>query len=200
MCPAAGALLCIAADCSVLPESRAPKLLSTGLHLPKTRSDCMATNSPHWGLNPGPSVYKTDALPLSYRGMTWRVCFVCAQLLSSQQPLLLACPAHASVRGSSVALWPRRCSCPEVEWLGSFMSTGVHVDQLLVWPNGQGASLLRRRLRVRVPPRVLWCWPTAPRTLSILAALNMVPVEHPFVGEGSHPLTRQWQAASCNKP
>ncbi len=22
----------------------------------------------HWGLNPGPSVYKTDALPLSYRG------------------------------------------------------------------------------------------------------------------------------------
>ena len=24
--------------------------------------------SPHWGLNPGPSVYKTDALPLSYRG------------------------------------------------------------------------------------------------------------------------------------
>ena len=26
-------------------------------------------NSPHWGLNPGPSVYKTDALPLSYRGL-----------------------------------------------------------------------------------------------------------------------------------
>ena len=25
--------------------------------------------SPHWGLNPGPSVYKTDALPLSYRGL-----------------------------------------------------------------------------------------------------------------------------------
>ena len=24
--------------------------------------------SPHWGLSPGPSVYKTDALPLSYRG------------------------------------------------------------------------------------------------------------------------------------
>jgi hypothetical protein len=23
----------------------------------------------HWGLNPGPSVYKTDALPLSYRGI-----------------------------------------------------------------------------------------------------------------------------------
>ena len=27
--------------------------------------------SPHWGLNPGPSVYKTDALPLSYRGECW---------------------------------------------------------------------------------------------------------------------------------
>ena len=25
--------------------------------------------SPHWGLNPGPSVYKTDALPLSFRGL-----------------------------------------------------------------------------------------------------------------------------------
>ena len=25
--------------------------------------------SPHWGLNPGPSVYRTDALPLSYRGI-----------------------------------------------------------------------------------------------------------------------------------
>jgi hypothetical protein len=24
--------------------------------------------SPHWRLNPGPSVYRTDALPLSYRG------------------------------------------------------------------------------------------------------------------------------------
>ena len=23
---------------------------------------------PHWGLSPGPSVYKTDALPLSYEG------------------------------------------------------------------------------------------------------------------------------------
>ena len=25
--------------------------------------------SPHWGLSPGPSVYKTDGLPLSYRGI-----------------------------------------------------------------------------------------------------------------------------------
>ena len=29
--------------------------------------------SPHWGLNPGPSVYKTDALPLSYRGLMLRL-------------------------------------------------------------------------------------------------------------------------------
>ena len=27
-----------------------------------------AASSLHWGLRPGPSVYKTDALPLSYRG------------------------------------------------------------------------------------------------------------------------------------
>ena len=27
------------------------------------------SNSLHWGLSPGPSVYKTDALPLSYRGL-----------------------------------------------------------------------------------------------------------------------------------
>ena len=31
-------------------------------------SKCPEKMSPHWGLNPGPSVYKTDALPLSYRG------------------------------------------------------------------------------------------------------------------------------------
>ena len=30
-----------------------------------------ALTSPHWGLNPGASVYKTDALPLSYRGSCW---------------------------------------------------------------------------------------------------------------------------------
>jgi hypothetical protein len=29
---------------------------------------CLPQGSLHWGLNPGPSVYKTDALPLSYRG------------------------------------------------------------------------------------------------------------------------------------
>ena len=33
------------------------------------RLDALVQKSPHWGLNPGPSVYKTDALPLSYRGL-----------------------------------------------------------------------------------------------------------------------------------
>jgi hypothetical protein len=32
------------------------------------RQQMQTMTSPHWGLNPGPSVYKTDALPLSYRG------------------------------------------------------------------------------------------------------------------------------------
>ena len=30
--------------------------------------ECILEASLHWGLNPGPSVYRTDALPLSYRG------------------------------------------------------------------------------------------------------------------------------------
>jgi hypothetical protein len=33
-------------------------------------SVCLGS-SPHWGLNPGPSVYKTDSLPLSYRGTVY---------------------------------------------------------------------------------------------------------------------------------
>ena len=35
--------------------------------------------SPHWGLNPGPSVYKTDALPLSFRGRCEFPCRICHQ-------------------------------------------------------------------------------------------------------------------------
>ena len=31
----------------------------------------------HWGLNPGPSVYRTDALPLSYRGFDVCYLFLC---------------------------------------------------------------------------------------------------------------------------
>ena len=32
------------------------------------KAESHTRNSLHWGLNPGPSVYRTDALPLSYRG------------------------------------------------------------------------------------------------------------------------------------
>ena len=32
----------------------------------------IANESLHWGLNPGPSVYRTDALPLSYKGHEMR--------------------------------------------------------------------------------------------------------------------------------
>ena len=42
--------------------------------------------SPHWGLNPGPSVYKTDALPLSYRGNWCEVrALHLAQLVASRR-------------------------------------------------------------------------------------------------------------------
>ena len=38
--------------------------------------------SPHWGLNPGPSVYRTDALPLSYRGSGFVLAMIsCLDLL-----------------------------------------------------------------------------------------------------------------------
>ena len=39
---------------------------------PTQRLSCDDTISLYWGLNPGPSVYKTDALPLSYRGFCAR--------------------------------------------------------------------------------------------------------------------------------
>jgi hypothetical protein len=46
---------------------------------------CLALvrNSPHWGLNPGPSVYKTDALPLSYRGVAFHCRAVCCAFRGS---------------------------------------------------------------------------------------------------------------------
>ena len=43
----------------------------------------------HWGLNPGPSVYRTDALPLSYRGLNGTEGSGC-----SLPKMLVAMPAH----------------------------------------------------------------------------------------------------------
>ena len=46
-----------------------PRDLGSNRGLPAvTKNVPWQRNSPHWGLNPGPSVYKTDSLPLSYRG------------------------------------------------------------------------------------------------------------------------------------
>ena len=50
-----------------LDERRRVRGLAASEHR-EIRSDLCKMKSPHWGLNPGPSVYKTDALPLSYRG------------------------------------------------------------------------------------------------------------------------------------
>ena len=52
----------------------------------------VTANSPHWGLNPGPSVYKTDALPLSYRGFRFddklvRPTIYCRDANSKTNPL-----------------------------------------------------------------------------------------------------------------
>ena len=65
---------CVAKECMVLfgctvciaKSVDVTRVLSTKSVQLVMRS-CKAC-SPHWGLNPGPSVYKTDALPLSYRG------------------------------------------------------------------------------------------------------------------------------------
>ena len=46
--------------------------LGCALALRAYRVDKSWRMSPHWGLNPGPSVYRTDALPLSYRGDKYR--------------------------------------------------------------------------------------------------------------------------------
>ena len=46
-------------------------------------------HSLHWGLNPGPSVYKTDALPLSYRGIK-----VCSEVRSNVVPCVS--PKHGT--------------------------------------------------------------------------------------------------------
>jgi hypothetical protein len=43
----------------------------------------LVRNSPHWGLNPGPSVYKTDALPLSYRGVAFHCRAACCAFRAS---------------------------------------------------------------------------------------------------------------------
>ena len=65
------------AACSKLPRPCSFSTLAARAHPPSlsfpvsaasSESGCPATESPHWGLNPGPSVYRTDALPLSYRG------------------------------------------------------------------------------------------------------------------------------------
>lgn len=58
-CPSAPPLQLPAADTLQLAACRPPPLLEHGRP---------TSQSPHWGLNPGPSVYRTDALPLSYRG------------------------------------------------------------------------------------------------------------------------------------
>ena len=41
------------------------------LRFPAGHLHCIVL-SLHWGWNPGPSVYKTDALPLSYKSLLWQ--------------------------------------------------------------------------------------------------------------------------------
>ena len=61
VCPAAASALVVARPTDCTTVSRAL------LCIPAIPLWC-GHWSLHWGLSPGPSVYKTDALPLSYRG------------------------------------------------------------------------------------------------------------------------------------
>ena len=86
--------------------------------------------SPHWGLNPGPSVYKTDALPLSYRGSA-----------------LLACMDHRL--GRKAALSPKNkelwvdCSWPEGQGAVEFADAPDTI--------GTPCGTRTRNLRIRSP-------------------------------------------------
>ena len=55
----------------LLEKSRTTLLRLASLAAERTnrRSVDKRAGSLHWGLSPGPSVYRTDALPLSYRGL-----------------------------------------------------------------------------------------------------------------------------------
>ena len=93
-CPAAGFAPVAQAHWSVGAASPARGLFAgrKGTEAEHTDAKTKHTkaHSPHWGLNPGPSVYKTDALPLSYRGFRAHIPKV---LLTLRIGLgLVACP------------------------------------------------------------------------------------------------------------
>ena len=69
----------------------------------------------HWGLSPGPSVYKTDALPLSYRGLcrTGRLACVCNYDLRIHA-LVHLCRANAECPYPLCAVcWSQTCVVQE---------------------------------------------------------------------------------------
>ena len=78
--------------------------------------------SPHWGLNPGPSVYKTDALPLSYEG-PW--VFRTARLIGAH-----LCGA-ARFGSPEVAAGAPRADLADVQWfVASDPSRGGTAQQI----------------------------------------------------------------------
>ena len=58
--------------------------------------------SPHWGLSPGPSVYRTDALPLSYRGTSDVLRFLLSLASFIAQ---CACCLEIGPRWQAIRLW-----------------------------------------------------------------------------------------------
>ena len=76
----------------------------------------------HWGLNPGPSVYKTDALPLSYRGISITFLMVVFKLLA------MKCLAEQIVCSAGLHILMHRAAG---RWC-SFLRIWMHVPKLHV--------------------------------------------------------------------
>jgi hypothetical protein len=60
--------VCVSRSMTRAPPPEHASSASCTPSTPPMRHTIVSDTSPHWGLNPGPSVYRTDALPLSYRG------------------------------------------------------------------------------------------------------------------------------------
>jgi hypothetical protein len=117
-------------------------------------------SSPHWGLNPGPSVYRTDALPLSYKGHA----IIHSTFANFRQmPYDLAGAAWAALRQPQV---------PQLYKRNNIMRSATWLVAMTLWPSG-----LRRWLQAPVRKGVgsnptgvslYYCWHVSKSAMAAL--------------------------------